>query len=321
MYAYGHWHKVLVRAAISLAAIVAEFTAGSGTARADEPIVQVPSSHDPATVADEKIIKKNQTDYVQAFNAGDAKALAAYWAPDGEFVDAEGTTFRGRNAIEKEFGEFFATSKGMKLEISMDSLRFIAPGVALESGSSRVVGGPDGATARAAYHIVHAKKDGKWFLTSVREAPYAPASNYEHLRDLEWLVGNWTVKADGKVLDMSCEWTAKRSFLLRKYSVKGADGTTKAGVQIIGWDPLDGGIRGWVFDSDGGFGSERWQRDGKRWLLEASGVSKDGAQIVATNVLTGLDHDNFSWQSVGRSLNGVALPDTAAVKVTRVKSK
>ena len=272
-------------------------------------------------MAEEKIIKKNQADYVQAFISGDAKALAAFWAPDGEFVDSEGKAYQGRSVIEKEFAEFFATNKGMKLEISMDSLRFIAPGVALESGGSRVLGGPDGATARAAYHIVHTKKDGRWFLTSVREAAYAPASNYEHLRDLEWLVGNWTAKGAGSTLELSCEWTAKRSFLMRKYTIQGAEGAAKTGVQIIGWDPTSGGIRGWLFDSDGGFGSERWTRDGKRWILEATGVSKDGAQIAATNVITRLDHDSFTWQSVDRGLNQVQLPDTAVIKVTRVKSK
>ena len=42
---------------------------------------------------------------------------------------------------------------------------------------------------------------------------------------------------------------------------------------------------------------------------------------MATNILTAVDHDNFTWQSVGRSLNGVTLPDTAVVKVSRLKTK
>ena len=76
-----------------------------------------------------------------------------------------------------------------------------------------------------------------------------------------------------------------------------------------------------LFDSDGGFASEQWSRDGQRWVLEATGITRDGAEIAATNVVTRINHDSFNWQSVARRLNDVALPDTAIIKVTRVKTK
>jgi hypothetical protein len=236
-------------------------------------------------------------------------------------VDASGRSFRGRGAIEKEFAAFFGESKGSKLEISMDSLRFVAPGVALETGTSRVTHPTEASGNSAGYSIVHTRRDGRWLLASVREIPHAPSPNYERLRDLEWLVGTWAAKGAGHILELNCEWTAKRNFLTRKYSLKGPDGATKTGIQIIGWDPVKAGIRSWVFDSDGGFGSEQWSKDGQRWVLEATGISRDGAEIAATNVVTRIDHDSFNWQSVARSLNDVRLPDTAVIKVTRVKTK
>jgi uncharacterized protein (TIGR02246 family) len=272
-----------------------------------------------ANAADEKAILKVQAAYVKAFNARDAKALAAFWTPDGEFTDAEGDTYRGSAAIEKEFREFFAESKDLTLEIKTESLRFVAPGVAIENGSTRVMRGAD-VISNSAYNIVHARRDGQWQLASVREAPYASASNYEHLRDLEWLVGDWRAKDGGKALEMSCEWTAKKNFLLRKYTLKEADGETRTGVQVIGWDPVEGGIRAWVFDSDGGFGSELWDRDGKRWVLEANGVTREGVPFAATNIVTRLDADSFHWQSVERSMGQARLPDTALVKVTRIRT-
>lgn len=323
MRAQGDWSKLLFVAATLAAAGAGGFLAvrTTGTAAADERVGPAPSASDPATANDEQALHKIQSAYVKAFNAGDAKALAAFWASDGEFVDAEGKSFRGRSAIEKEFAAFFAEVKGLTLEISTDSLRFVSPGVALESGSSRLRRAADGATTSAAYSIVHSKRDGQWQLASVREAPYTPASNYEHLRDLEWLVGNWTATSGGQTLELACEWTAKRNFLTRRYSLTGTDGATKTGIQVIGWDPLLGGIRSWIFDSDGGFGSETWTQDGPRWVLEATAVTRDGAQAVATNVLTRLDHDSFTWQSVRRGLNQVQLPDTALLKVDRVKAK
>jgi uncharacterized protein (TIGR02246 family) len=291
------------------------------TAAGEERIQPAPRQADSANAEDEKAIRKVQAAYLKAFNAGDAKALAGFWTVDGEFVDADSQPFRGRAAIEKEFAGFFADNKGLTLQISTDSLRFVSPGVALESGSSHVARASDGAVSQAAYTIVHTKKDGQWQLASVREMPYAPASNYDHLRDLEWLVGNWKAKNGDLTLEVSCEWTGKRNFMTRKYTLTTGGKVTKTGVQVIGWDPQAGEIRSWVFDSDGGFGSERWAKDGARWLLEATAVTRSGASAAATNVLTCLDHDTFTWQSVERSLDQVRLPDTGIITVTRVKAK
>ena len=99
--------------------------------------------------------------------------------------------------------------------------------------------------------------------------------------------------------------------ILRKYTLKNNEGTTRSGIQIIGWDPVAAGIRSWTFDSDSGFGSEQWTKDGKNWVLEATGVTRDGAQTAATNILSPIDHDHFTWQSVRRSLDQVRLNDTA----------
>ena len=314
--------KVLFVAAALASAAAGGFLAVRTTSPAagDERIGQAPVAVPPAAAADEKAIGKIRAAYVKAFNAGDARALAAFWAPDGEFVDSEGRSFRGRNAIEKEFTAFFKEAKGQVLEVTVDSLRFVSPDVALETGGTRIKAA-DGASSHAAYSIVHTRRNGKWLLASVRDAAYAPASNYERLRDLEWLVGKWTAKRDGQTLEITCEWSEKRNFLTRKYSLTNAEGTTRTGVQIIGWDPLVGAIRSWVFDSDGGFGSEKWERDGERWVLQAAAVTRDGAETESTNVLTRLDHDNFTWQSIKRSLNDVSLPDTALLKVVRVKGK
>jgi uncharacterized protein (TIGR02246 family) len=317
-----NWNRVLFLALAMAAAGAGGFLAvrSAGPVLADEQVRVAPSPSDPNSAEDEKAIQKNQAGYTRAFNAGDAKALAAFWAADGEFVDADGKSSKGRGAIQREFASFFAETKGLKLEVSTHSLRFVSPGVALESGTSRVVRSSDGESSVTSYHIVHTKRDGQWQLASVRESAHVESSSYEQLRSLEWLVGNWTSKNGGRSLELSCEWTAKRAFLLRKYVLKDTDNPAKTGVQVIGWDPVEGTIVSWVFDSDGGFASERWTRDGKRWILEATGVTHDGAEVTATNILTPVDHDNFSWQSVRRTLDQVPLPDTALVRATRVKA-
>jgi uncharacterized protein (TIGR02246 family) len=315
--------RAIFMTAIMVAGITVIFLAARFTdlALGSEQLTPPPSPSDPKNAEDEKAIRKSQDGYVAAFNAGDAKALAAFWTTDGEFTDVEGKTFKGREAIAKEFASFFAESKGMKLEIHTDSLRFITPDVALESGTARIIRESDGDSHVTSYHVVHSKRDGQWLLASVRESIHVASSNYERLRSLEWLVGNWVAKNGEKSLEISCEWTAKRNFILRKYALKSAGGTDKSGLQIIGWDPAAGAIRCWTFDSDGGFGSGQWNKDGKRWAIKEDGVTRDGAQSTATNILTPVDHDNFHWQSVSRTLDQVRLDDTAIIKVTRVKAK
>jgi uncharacterized protein (TIGR02246 family) len=317
-----NWNRVLLLAAAMAAAGAGGFLAvrSTGPVRAAEPIKVTPSPSDPNTAEDEKAIQKNQAGYIRAFNSGDAKALAAFFAADGEFVDAGGKSFKGRSAIEKEFASFFAETKGSKLEVSTHSLRFVGPGVALESGTSRLTRPSDGASNVASYHIVHTKREGEWQLFSVRESAHVSSSNYEQLRSLEWLVGNWASKNGDRSLEFSCEWTAKRSFLLRKYVLKGADNAAKTGIEVIGWDPVEGSVVSWTFDSDGGFASAHWTKEGKRWIVESAGVTHDGGEVTATYVLTPVDHDNFNWQSVRRTLDQVPLPDTALVKATRVKA-
>ena len=240
------WRQVLCMAAVLAAATAGGFLAMRTTnpsLAAEKRGEEIPIPSDPKNAASEKAIRDLQSAYVKSFNAGDAKALAAFWAPDGEFVDAEGHSFHGRKAIEKEFSAFFVQSRGLTLEVSTESLRFVSPDVALESGRSRLTRAADKAVSGAAYSIVHTRRDGKWQLASVREAPYAPPSSYENFRDLEWLVGMWTAKTGDQTLTLTCEWAEKRNFLNRKYSLKAADGTLRTGLQIVAWDPILGKIR------------------------------------------------------------------------------
>ena len=94
---------------------------------------------------------------------------------------------------------------------------------------------------------------------------------------------------------------------------------TLSGTQLIGKDPRTGLLHSWLFESDGGFGEAVWNWDGKQWRLDAAGVEPDGGETSATNLLTPIDKDSFTWQSIGRKAGDEDLPDVAPVKVTRVK--
>jgi uncharacterized protein (TIGR02246 family) len=269
---------------------------------------------------DEEAIFKNAEAFAKAFRKEDAKAVAAFWKADGDYIDRNGKHFKGRAAIEKAFKELFAENKGLRLHITVNSVSFVSPELAVEDGTTDVIPA-DGATpSRARYTIVHAKKDGQWLLASVRDAIFVPPTNYEHLRGLEWAVGDWVDDGDkADVGRVSFSWATNQNFLLSTSStvVRGVSvgGTT----QWIGWDPVAKGIRSWSFDTDGAFGSATWTRDGDKWSIKTQTVLRDGKKLATTNIVTRVDADNMTWESKDRTLDGKALPDVAAIKMKRVK--
>jgi hypothetical protein len=90
-----------------------------------------------------------------------------------------------------------------------------------------------------------------------------------------------------------------------------------SGIQLVGWDPSAQKIRSWVFDSDGGFGQGTWSKKDNRWLVHQTGVLPDGRKASAVNVITYLDDNTFTLQSVNRMVDGELLPNIDEVKVTK----
>ncbi len=283
------------------------------------------ASHAPADdpkdkATEEAALLKNAEAFVEAFHKGDAKAVAAFWTKDGDYTDQEGHTLKGRDAIEKNFTAFFAENKGLKLRIDITGVKFITPDVAIEDGVTSTLP-PDGAPpSRARYTIVHVKKDGKWLLSSVRDAPFAPPTNQEHFRGLEWAIGDWAADSDkGETARVSFAYTDSQNFIISEFTTTFKNLAIGGGTQWIGYDPITKGIRSWTFENGGGFGEATWTQDGDKWVVKATGVLREGKKLTATNIITRIDADTMSWESKGRSEDGKALPDVKPIKLKRVK--
>ena len=135
------------------------------------------------------------TSYVDAFNKHDAKAVAAHWTENGEFITPAGNQIQGRANLEKEFTEYFAEAKDATLEIGEPELQLLSPGVVVEHGAALVVAS-DRDPIETDYEAIHVKTSAGWKMDSVREKEFVrPQSNYEHLQQLEWMIGRW-VDAD-----------------------------------------------------------------------------------------------------------------------------
>ena len=268
--------------------------------------------------ADEKAIRTTADDFVKAFNAADVKAIGGLWAADAEYTDESGQSFQGRAAIEQLYADVFKQHLGAIMTVKIESIRLLGPDVALEKGVARVKSPGGLADTAARYTVVHAKRNGKWTMVFGRDAPYVPASNEDYLKDLGWLVGDWSPAAKELPLRLHVEWMAQRNFIKNTYTVTKDGQSTLTGGQIIGWNPKLGRIVSWHFDAQGGFGQDVWTKDGSNWVIEATGVLRDGSESTAVNIVTPLDADSFTWQSIKRTLDGVSLPDTPPVKIVRV---
>jgi uncharacterized protein (TIGR02246 family) len=270
---------------------------------------------------DEAAIRKSDDAYVEAYNKQDAKSLAALWSPEAVYVDPEtGEEAVGREEIEKEFAETFEGVKDAKLEIKVEGIKFLSPNVAVESGTARIIR-PKEEPDESTYSALFVKRDGKWLLDRVteEEPPAPPPSNYEHLKDLEWMVGSWIDddKEDDATIQTDCDWTKNKNFMTRAFAVVIGDKVDMSGMQIIGWDAANKQIRSWIFDSDGGFAEGKWKQKGDRWIIQQLGTLPDGRKSSAVNVIRKIDNDSFTWQTVQRSVDGDILPDVEEVTIVR----
>ena len=313
-----------VQFAMQVAALLAAAVAAAQAA--DVPGKESPgpgaasAAGNPAKEADEKAIRATADDFVKAFNAADAKAVAALWAPDAEYTDESGESFQGRAAIERLYADLFKQRLGAVMTVTIESIRLLGPDVALEKGVARVKSPGGLADTAARYTVVHSKRKGKWSMVLGRDAPYVPASNEDYLKDLEWFIGDWNPEAKELPLRLHFEWMAQRNFIKNTYAVAKDGRTTLTGGQIIGWNPKQGRIVSWHFDAQGGFGQDVWRKDGSSWVIEATGMLRDGSESTAVNVITPIDANSFTWRSIKRTLDGVSLPDTRPVKIVRVQA-
>jgi uncharacterized protein (TIGR02246 family) len=138
------------------------------------------------TAADEAAIRKNAQAYDAAYNARDAKALAALWSPEAIYADpATGEEIVGRVDLEKYFAAELADND-TTLKVDVTSVDFVSPNVAIERGVAHVIS-PDGEVEDSTYSAVHIRRGGGWLLDRVTEEGVIkpPKSNYEQLKELE----------------------------------------------------------------------------------------------------------------------------------------
>ncbi len=266
-------------------------------------------------------IRAGSEAFVAAFNKGDAKAIAALWTKDGEYIDDTGRRFAGRAEIEKGYAELLAANPGAEMKIAIDSLRLVSPSTAIEEGRAVVEPAPAAAAGVSSYTVVHARVDGKWLMASVRDTWIAAPASVRSAADLEWLIGSWVAEEHGIQVESVFRWVADGRFIERRYTTTQLDGTKTTGVQLIGWNPQGGHVQSWDFSPDGGHAIGVWTPTDGGWRAKVVGTTGDGISTSAVNWFIRLDDNAYVWKSVQRFLGEVPLPDTDEVVIKRQAAK
>jgi uncharacterized protein (TIGR02246 family) len=271
----------------------------------------------------EEAIFQTAKAFEQAFEKGDAAAVASFWTPNGDYVDPNGRVLQGRKAIEEDFVDLFSKNKGLKARIEMASVKFPTADTAVEDGTTAVIS-PDGSTpTHARYSNFFVKQDGKWLLASVRETAYIPPSNHEKLRGLEWVIGDWVDEKSGsdssEHTEVSFAWTPDHNFIVSTRTIRTPEGLLDQGTQWIGWDPAAKTIRSWNFEADGGFGQGVWSHDGDIWTIKTTSVLADGGKVTATHTLRPVSDGKITLQSKEQTLEDKALPDSQEITMKHLQ--
>jgi len=267
----------------------------------------------------EAAVNESAQRFTEAYNRHDAKASAAGFTQNAEFVTEKGTVIRGREAIERHFAAVFAAAPQVHLELNVESIRLVTSSVAIEEGRVEMTAAPGEAAQTSRYVAVHVNHEGQWLLARARDfsADAEPRSNHERLKELEWLVGEWIEEGEGTLVATSCRWDATGSYLLQDFTIRLAGHPPITGSTRIGWDPQTGQIKSWTFDADGGYSDGLWTHGGDKWVLKSRGVTHAGRNFSATAILRHVDSGTLSWETRDRVEGGVLVPDRPPLVVKR----
>ncbi|HZF25315.1 MAG TPA: SgcJ/EcaC family oxidoreductase [Steroidobacteraceae bacterium] len=145
-----------------------------------------PTSSATGSAEDEAAIAKVIEGQVAAWNAGDAKAYAQHFAPDGGFTNIFGMVFYGHEGFESRHALIFTTFyKGTTRQEAIRRVRFVTPDVAIVDVDTEIHGVkslppgvslPADGILRTRLMQVLVKRDGSWWIEAYHNTDLKPSS-------------------------------------------------------------------------------------------------------------------------------------------------
>ncbi|MEX0668890.1 MAG: SgcJ/EcaC family oxidoreductase [Pirellulales bacterium] len=289
--------------------VVAGVASAQAVVTSPTPVTQF-ASPNPALTAVEKAIAAEADATVKAFNAGDPAALGNMFIEDAELVDENGDVTETRAEITGLFKRFFERFPQAVLDMEVTDARAIGDKLVVEEGVRRITADQGGAAAQMRYAAVRTKEGDRWPIASYREFSDDPLPTpSEMLAPLDWLVGEWVDQSPEGTTQISYQWSEDGNFLIGDYNLSVGGLANSRSTQRIGWDPVEGKLRSWTFDSDGGFSEGEWMAADDGWLVKSEATMPDGTTGSATISIRPSDQDHFMVKSADRIIAGAKEPD------------
>jgi uncharacterized protein (TIGR02246 family) len=265
----------------------------------------------------DNIFKNQAREYETAFASGDASKIASMWSEKGTYIDTDGWEYSGRKAIEDKYKDFFSRKKG-KLTIAVQSVQPIGDAAAIEKGTATFSDLDGKPLSSCTYTVVHVLNGGKWEIASATDHGEVDARSQKSIKDMAWMLGEWHAQGAYGDATVTTRFANGSNFLVTRFELKDKDGKGREEMQITGFDPTQNALVSWIFDSSGGFGQARWYNHGKTWESRMNRITPGGQRLSAVNYWELDAPDKFSWQSTKRVFEGMNLPDSERITVSRV---
>lgn len=155
-------------------------------------------------------------------------------------------------------------------------------------------------------------------------ADKAPLGNYEHLKDLEPLIGTWTgawdtsqdrptaglKKGEELTLTVTWKWEVHKSAISLNYAVGRPDSDPVwKSTWLIGWDTANKRIICTSFESTGGHArADDWEIQGDRVTFKGKGSLPDGRKTAWTMVYADIKKDSCVTYLTDMMVDGEEQP-------------
>ena len=116
---------------------------------------------------EELAVKKVISDFADAWNSHDAKAMADLHTDDVNFIKLFGQWWKGRAEVEERLRSVHATAFAKsKMLVNIEQVRFLAPNTAVVHGTMELVDAPPEMLGRCHSIRVLGEANGRWLISS-----------------------------------------------------------------------------------------------------------------------------------------------------------
>lgn len=277
-----------------------------------------------AAVAAEPVAELRQAAaaYVEAFNKGDAAAIADQWTERASLVEGD-QRLEGRAAIAASLEAWRKRHPEATLAIEVVDVDLLAEPLARVAGVMRYTPRPGEKSVSSRFTSLRVREGAVWRIAESIVVPEHAAA----LAQLDSLIGTWTAVGGDAAAGTKTEIETVFEKPLGSYCIVGRTRIKRAGtatveaLEVIHADRASGLVRCWIFDSSGACGEGVIESDGT--TLDAVMIGTPSASVAGrvarwVRVIAPTGADRCTVHAVERSIDGLPVADSEPLHFRRV---